>query len=76
MIQKCLKEKDKKYIFAVLGKEYVWVGCRQYQIKKIKQLLDGDKWVKMSTDSGTKGEKIFEWQYIEVNCNVKDHKNI
>ena len=28
----------------------------------------------MSTGSGTKGEEIFEWQYVEVNCNVKEHK--
>lgn len=37
-------------------------------------MLDGDKWVKISTGPGTKGEKVFEWQYVEVNCNVKRHK--
>lgn len=73
-IQKYLEEKDKKYIFAVSGGKYVWIGCRQYPVKKIKQLLDGDKWVKISTGPGTKGEKVFEWQYVEVNCNVKRHK--
>lgn len=32
-IQKYLEEKDKKYIFAVSGKEYFWIGFRQYSVK-------------------------------------------
>ena len=35
---------------------------------------DENKWVKISTGTGTKGEKVFEWQYTEVNCGMKNHK--
>lgn len=73
-IQKYLEEKDKKYMFAVSGKEYVWIGFRQYSVKEIKEHLDEEKWVKISTGSGTKGEKIFEWQYAEVNCSIENHR--
>lgn len=73
-IQKYLEEKDKKYMFAVSGKEYVWIGFRQYSVKEIKLHLDEEKWLRISTGNGTKGEKAFEWQYIEVNCNIKNHK--
>lgn len=73
-IQKYLEEKDKKYMFAVSGKEYVWIGFEQYSVKEIKENLDEDKWVKISTGTGTKGEKVFEWQYTEVNCGMKNHK--
>ncbi|MDE6426445.1 MAG: hypothetical protein K2K89_09985 [Ruminococcus sp.] len=65
-IQKYLEEKDKKYMFAVSGKKYVWIGFRQYSVKEIKGQLDEEKWVRISTGNGTKGEKIFEWQCTEV----------
>ena len=73
-IQKYLEEKDKKYMFAVSGKEYVWIGLRQYSVKEIKGQLDEEKWVRISTGNGTKGEKIFEWQYTEVNCSIENHR--
>lgn len=75
-IQKYLEEKDKKYMFAVSGKEYVWIGFRQYSVKEIKGHLDEEKWVRISTGNGTKEEKVFEWQYIEVNCSIENHRNI
>lgn len=73
-IQKYLEEKDKKYMFAVSGKEYVWIGFRQYSVKEIKEQLDDGKWVRISTGNGTKGEKVFEWQYTEVNCGIENHR--
>lgn len=73
-IQKYLEEKDKKYMFAVSGKEYVWIGFRQYSVKEIKGHLDEEKWVRINTGSGTKGEKVFEWQYAEVNCSIENHR--
>lgn len=73
-IQKYLEEKDKRYMFAVSGKEYVWIGLRQYSVKEIKGQLDEEKWVKISTGNGTKGEKIYEWQYTEVNCSIENHR--
>ena len=73
-IQKYLEEKDKKYMFAVSGKEYVWIGFRQCSVKEINGQLDEEKWVKISTESGTKREKIFEYQYTEVNCSIENHR--
>lgn len=43
-------------------------------MKEIKELLDEKRWRKISTGTGTKGEKIFEWQYIEINHAKKKHK--
>ena len=41
---------------------------------KVKEHLENDEWVKISTGNGTKGEKVFEWQYTEVNCNIENHR--
>lgn len=73
-IQKYLEEKNKKYMFAVSGKEYFWIGYRQYSVKAVREQLDETKWVKISTGDGTKGEKMFEWQSAEVNCADSEHK--
>lgn len=74
-IQKYLEEKDKKYIFAVSGKEYFRIGFRQYLVKEIKEHLENDEWVKIGTGNGIKGEKVFEWQYTEVNCSIENNRN-
>lgn len=73
-IQNYLEEKDKKYMFAVSGKEYVWIGFRQYSVKEIREQLDENNWTRISTGNGTKGEKIFEWQSIAVNCADNSHR--
>lgn len=57
-IQKYLEEKDKKYIFAVSGKEYFWIGFRQYSVKEVKEHLENDEWVRISTGSETKIEEF------------------
>ncbi len=61
-------------MFAVSGKEYFWIGCRQYSVKAVRKQPDEEKWVKISTKDGTKGKKIFQWQSIEVNCADSNHK--
>ena len=33
-IQNYLEEKDKKYMFAVSGKEYIWIRFKKYSVKK------------------------------------------
>ena len=58
-IQKYLEEKHKKYMFAVSGKEYFWIGFRQYSVKAVREQLDEEKWAEISTVDGTKGEKRF-----------------
>lgn len=42
-IQRYLEEKDSKYMFAVLGKEYVLICFRQYSVKEVKENLDENK---------------------------------
>ena len=73
-IQKYLEEKNKKYMFAVSGKEYFQIGFRQYPVKAVREQLDEEKWAEISTGDGTKGEKRFQWQSIEVNCANSHHK--
>ena len=73
-IQKYLEEKHKKYMFAVSGKEYFWIGFRQYSVKAVREQLDEEKWAEISTGDGTKGEKRFQWQSIEVNCADSEYK--
>ena len=46
-------------MFAVSGKEYFWIGFRQYSVKAVREQLDEEKWAEISTGDGTKGEKRF-----------------
>ena len=61
-------------MFAVSGKEYLWIGFRQYSVKAVREQLEEEKWVEISTGDGTKGEKRFQWQSVEVNCADSQHK--
>ena len=60
--------------FRTVPKEYFWIGFRQYSVKTVREQLDEEKWVEISTGNGTKGEKRFQWQSIEVNCADSERK--
>ncbi len=62
-----LEEKRKAYVFAVSGKEYVFVGLNQYRVSDILASLPKKGWVRMSAGDGSKGPRMYDWLLLETN---------
>jgi SRSO17 transposase len=62
-----LEDKEKAYVFAVSGKEYVPVGYNQYRVSEILDSLPQDGWVRMSAGDGSKGPRFYDWLLLEIN---------
>ena len=78
------------YVLAVSGKEYVWLGWRQRQIKTIRASLPEDGWTRLSAGDGTKGLRWYDWcwlpladplrpdwrRWLLIRCSVSDRKDL
>jgi SRSO17 transposase len=54
------------YVLAVSGKEYVWLGWRQRQIKTILASLPEEGWTRLSAGDGAKGLRWYEWRWLPL----------
>jgi SRSO17 transposase len=54
------------YVLAVSGKEYVWLGWRQRQVKTILPALPADGWVRLSAGDGAKGPRWYDWCWLPL----------
>lgn len=62
-----LEGRQKAYVFAVSGKEYVSIGFTQFRIKDLLKDLPEDGWKRMSAGDGSKGPRFYDWLLIDVN---------
>lgn len=60
------------YLLTVGSQQSVVIGYQQYRAKALAQSLRPDQWERRSCGYGTKGERIYDWARIEVNCS-KEH---
>lgn len=56
------------YVMAISGKEYVWQGFEQKRISNISANLREENWIELSCGEGSKGERLYQWQYMPINC--------
>jgi SRSO17 transposase len=61
-----LEEQRKCYVLCVSGKEYLWDGWRQVSVSSILKNLDETGWFVASCGEGAKGERVYDWQAIEI----------
>jgi SRSO17 transposase len=61
-----LEEHKQAYVLAVSGKEWVWLGEQQRQIKTILAELSSEGWERLSAGAGSKGARLYEWRRLEV----------
>jgi SRSO17 transposase len=54
------------YVLAVSGKEYVWLGWRQRQLKTILASLPEEGWTRLSAGDGAKGLRWYEWRWLPL----------
>jgi SRSO17 transposase len=61
-----LEAQDQAYVLAVSGKEYVWVGGQQRQVKAVLAALPADGWTRHSAGAGAKGPRWYDWCWLPV----------
>ena len=61
-----LEEREQAYVLAVSGKEYVWRGWQQHQVKTVLATLPPAGWTRLSAGTGTKGLRWYEWRWLPL----------
>jgi SRSO17 transposase len=61
-----LEEDKHAYVLAVSGKEYVWLGWQQRQVKTVLAALPGDDWTRHSAGAGAKGPRWYDWCWLPL----------
>jgi SRSO17 transposase len=61
-----LEEHDQAYVLAVSGKEYVWLGWQQRQVKTVLAALPADGWTRLSAGAGMKGPRWYDWYWLPL----------
>lgn len=61
-----LELEDKSYVLCVSGKEYIWRSGEYVSVASILMGLPESGWRKVSCGIGSKGEREYEWQFIDM----------
>ena len=61
-----LEAQPQAYVLAVSGKEYVWLGWRQRQVKTVLAALPEEGWTRLSTGDGAKGPRWYDWRWLPL----------
>jgi SRSO17 transposase len=61
-----LEAQSQAYVLAVSGKEYVWLGWQQRQVKTILAALPADGWTRLSAGDGAKGPRWYDWRWLPL----------
>jgi SRSO17 transposase len=61
-----LESRPQAYVLAVSGKEYVWLGWQQRQVKHILAALPEDGWSRLSAGDGAKGPRWYDWRCLPL----------
>lgn len=67
-----LEEREQAYVLAVSGKEYVWIGFRQYRVKELLAVLPEEEWIRLSAGAGAKGPRWYDWQLLPLNAPLQE----
>ena len=63
-----LEQRKQAYVLAVSGKESVWFGEEQRQIKTLLAELSSEGWERLSAGAGSKGPRVYDWQRLELSA--------
>jgi SRSO17 transposase len=61
-----LEAHARAYVLAVSGKEYVWLGWQQHQVKTVLAALPADGWTRHSAGAGAKGPRWYDWCWVPL----------
>jgi SRSO17 transposase len=61
-----LDEQQKNYVLAVPETHLVWVAGQHQPIGYVAALLPKEAWVVLSAGEGSKGERLYEWAWMQL----------
>ena len=67
-----LEEHEQAYVLAVSGKDYVWSGWRQHQVKTLLATLPADGWQRLSAGAGAKGPRDYDWLCLPIGSGLQE----
>lgn len=56
------------YLLTVASSHSVVIGYQEHRVKALAQALPNEQWQRLSCGDGSKGERIYDWATIAVNC--------
>lgn len=59
------------YLLTVASSHGVIIGYQEHRVKALALALPDDQWQRLSCGDGTKGERVYDWARIAVNCNTQ-----
>jgi SRSO17 transposase len=62
-LRRWLEGRPQPYVLAVSGKEYVWQGTQQRQVKTLVANLPAEGWARLSAGDGSKGPRWYDWRW-------------
>ena len=66
------QEHQQPYLLTVGVQQSVVIGYQQYRAKELAGSVKSEQWQRLSCGYGSKGERLYDWARIEVNCS-KEH---
>jgi SRSO17 transposase len=66
-LRQWLEGNQQAYVLALSGQQTVWARQRQMPIKQVLAELPEERWVRLSAGSGSKGERWYDWQRLDLN---------
>lgn len=63
-----LEQEHQAYLLHVSVSHSVWVDYQQYRAGAIASSLNPQQWQRLGCGQGSKGERLYDWARIEVNC--------
>lgn len=67
-----LEEQEQAYVLAVSGKDYVWVGWRQQQVKTLLATVPEAGWERLSAGAGAKGPREYDWLLLPIGSALQE----
>jgi SRSO17 transposase len=61
-----LEAQPQAYALAVSGKEFVWLGWDQRQVKTVLAALPAEGWTRLSAGDGAKGPRWYDWRWLPL----------
>lgn len=61
-----LESQEQAHVLAVSGKEYVWLGWQQRQVKTLLADLPAEGWRRLSAGAGAKGPRLYDWYWLPL----------
>jgi SRSO17 transposase len=65
-LRQWLEAQPQAYVLAVSGKEYVWLGTQQRQVKTLLASLPGEGWTRLSAGDGAQGPRWYDWCWLSL----------